>query len=100
MATIKLDDKGVKKAFKDLLKLKAKMHKAWVDNSENKDYNKLHEEFRAMLYDFLKQDFFCLTKIQIFQLISLCSTYRPLALHSILIRFSMLYDEKTKIPQK
>ena len=52
----------------------------------------LNDELRAILHSTSMQ-WSALTKVQIMHILSLCSTHRPIALHSILIAVSLQHDK-------
>lgn len=81
----------VKKLFKTIIQTEKRMK----FHSGTDLYYKVQEELTALLSDMLRLDFISLSKLEILKLISLCSSHRPYALHSILIAFSNVHENAT-----
>lgn len=82
---------SVKKLFKEIVK----REKIMKFHSGTDLYYTYQTELNAMLSDILRMDFISLSKLDILKLISLCSTHRPMALHSILIHISNVHENAT-----
>lgn len=66
---------------------------------ENDSYYNKEKELNSVLRDLLNSymaDWRELSKAQVMHILSLCSSHRPTALHSILVSVSMQYDKMVK----
>lgn len=85
----------MKTITKTLYSKAAKAAKELSDLSGNPYYDK-QKELNLILCDLLNSynaDWRELSKAQVMHIISLCSSHRPTALHSILVSVSMQYDK-------
>jgi len=79
-------------ATKQQYQLCAKIKKSLIDLHGDQYYtqeSKLNTELR---YLFKSNELHTLTKKELLHVLSICSTHRPIALHSLLIEFSKAYD--------
>lgn len=79
---------GAKQLLKDARNIKAKMNVSQGDT-----YYELENQIRAKLNDVLDADLNELSKAQLFELISYCSSHRPKAVHVILMDMAAFHSK-------